>query len=93
MYAIICFDKPGQPGARDAHRAAHLEYIRAHADRIVLAGPLRAEDGSHSNGSLLVMDFEDRAEAEAFAEGDPFNVGGVFESVIVRPFRKAFPEE
>lgn len=92
MYAIICFDKPGRPDARDAHRAAHLEYIRAHADRIVIAGPLRAEDGSHSNGSLLVMDFDDRAAAEAFAAGDPFNAAGVFESVIVRPFRKAFPE-
>ncbi len=93
MYAIICFDKPGRPDSRDANRAAHLEYIRAHSERIVIAGLLRAEDGSHSNGSLLVMDFEDRAAAEAFAAGDPFNAAGVFESVIVRPFRKAFPEE
>jgi hypothetical protein len=93
MYAIICFDKPGRPDAQDARRAAHLEYIRAHSERNVIAGPLSAEDDSHSNGSLLVMDFEDRAAAEAFAARDPFNAAGVFESVIAPPFRKAVPEE
>ena len=93
MHAIICFDKPSQAACRDRHRADHLAYIRSFNERIVLAGPLRAEDGSHSIGALLVMDFADRAEAEAFAANDPFNLGGVYESVIVRPFRKAFPED
>ncbi len=92
MFSIICFDKPDQARVRDEHRSAHLAYLQSFKHRIVLAGPLRAEDGSRSVGAVLIMDLEDRAAAEAFAGDDPYNKAGIFESVIIRPFRKVFPE-
>lgn len=93
MYSVICFDKPEQADKRNEHRSAHLDYLRSFNDKIVLAGPLRAEDGSYSVGAILIMDFADRATTEEFAANDPFNLAGIYESVIVRPFKKVFPEE
>ncbi len=42
-------------------------------------------------GSLLIMAFDDRGQAQAFAEGDPYARAGLFESVTIRPFRKVLP--
>jgi uncharacterized protein YciI len=55
----------------------------------VTAGGLLDTDGRPS-GSLLVIDVADRAEAEGFAEVDPYNKAGLFESVIIRPYRQVF---
>jgi hypothetical protein len=38
-------------------------------------------------GSLLIMDFADRAAAEAFAADDPYRKAGVFEGVDILPWR------
>ncbi len=91
MYAIYCTDKPGGAAPRRANREAHLAYVRRIADRVVLAGPLLSDAGEMV-GSLLVLDMESRAEVEAFAADDPYCRAGVFESVVIRPFRQVFPE-
>ncbi len=41
--------------------------------------------------SLLIMEFDDRGQVQAFAEGDPYAKAGLFESVTIRPFRKVLP--
>jgi uncharacterized protein YciI len=45
------------------------------------------------NGSVLILDFEDRAQADAFAAGDPYANAGLFESVVIRPWRKVLPKD
>ena len=40
-------------------------------------------------GSLLIVEAEDLAAAQAQADNDPFTAAGVFESVEVRPWRVA----
>lgn len=93
MYFVIsCTDKPGQPERRQANRDDHLEYLAGHADRILVAGPTLADDDV-PNGSVLIMDFEDLAAARAFADGDPYNKAGVFETVAIKPWRKVFPKD
>ena len=47
-------------------RPAHKEYLGRVADHIAFAGPLFADDGETMQGSLLVIDFPDRAAAEAW---------------------------
>jgi uncharacterized protein YciI len=37
------------------------------------------------------MEFPDRAAAEAFAAGDPYRKAGLFESVIIRRWKKVLP--
>lgn len=90
MFAIICHDKPDQTAARAAHRAAHVEYMKGFAPKMILGGPLRDDSGAASVGSLIVIDLPDRAAVEAFMAGDPFAKAGVFESVVIRSFKKVF---
>ena len=42
-------------------------------------------------GSLLVMDFSDRAAVDSFLAGDPYSRAGLFASVRVSPWRKVIP--
>ena len=58
---------------------------------MLLAGPLLSDDGERPLGSLLIMEFDDRSQVQAFAEGDPYAKAGLFESVTIRPFRKVLP--
>jgi uncharacterized protein YciI len=92
LYAIFCTDKPDSSAVRTANRPAHLDYIRAVASQVVVAGPTFAPDGETVNGSLLVLDFVDRAAAETFAQHDPYNQAGLFSAVEIRAWKKVFPE-
>lgn len=91
MFAVQCKDKPGHLQTRLDNRAAHLEFIKAHIDKVVLGGPLQTDDRQGMVGSLLVLDFADRAALDAFLAQDPYAKAGLFESVTVTPFKKVFP--
>jgi uncharacterized protein len=93
LFVITCLDKPDRGPLRAATRPAHLDHIRAEAGRIAIAGPLLAADGTTPVGSLLIIDFPDRAAVDRFAAADPYAKAGLFESVTVRAFRKVFPEQ
>ena len=92
LFAIFCTDNPDSADVRAANRPAHLDYIRAVASQVVVAGPTQSDDGQAVNGSLLVMEFADLATAQAFAANDPYNLAGLCESVVVRPWKQVFPE-
>ena len=91
MYAVICFDRPDSAALRNAHRAAHVEFLDANAARIVYGGPLKNSPDGPSTGALIVFDCASRQEAEAIAAADPFNRGGVYASVSVCAFKQVFP--
>jgi len=91
MYALLCFDRPDSSALRDQHRAAHLEFLQKNAKKIVFGGPLKNSPEGASTGALIVVDCATRQEAEDFIAADPFNKGGVYESVAVRAFKQVFP--
>ena len=91
-FVITCTDKPGQPELRQANRPDHLDYLSEHSGRIVAAGPTLGDDDA-PNGSVLVMEFDYMAQAQAFADNDPYAKTGVFESVSIRPWKKVFPKD
>lgn len=76
-FVLMCVDKPDNLGARMANREAHLAYVAERRSIVKLAGPL-LDDAGEMCGSLLILDAGTRAEAEAFAAGDPYQLGGVF---------------
>lgn len=43
-------------------------------------------------GSLLIVDFVDRAALDTWLEGEPFKQQGVYHSVTVRPFLNLWPQ-
>jgi uncharacterized protein YciI len=97
-YAIVGQDFPGSLEKRMANRPAHvarLQDLQAEG-RLLLAGPfpaIEADDPGAAGytGSLIVAEFSSLAEAEAWANADPYLAGGVYEKVSVKPFRKTFP--
>ena len=92
LYAIYCLDRPGQAGLRAATRQAHLDFLAPYVERIRFAGPLLAEDGESMVGSLLVIDFPDRAAVDAFLAADPYAKAGLFQSAVARPWRQVLPK-
>jgi uncharacterized protein YciI len=89
LFVLICTDKPKSLDLRLATRPTHLAYLETYADRIVQGGGLLDGDG-RACGSLLMIDVEDAAAAAGFAEADPYTKAGLFESVVIRPYRQVF---
>jgi uncharacterized protein YciI len=97
-FAIIAKDHPGSLDKRTAARPAHLERLdKLHAEgRMLLAGPFPAIESENPGpagftGSLIIAEFPNQAEAEAWAGADPYVAAGVYASVEVKPFRKTLP--
>ncbi len=90
FFAIQTTDKPGHAQLRTDLRPAHLDYLKSQQHRLVAAGALLEDDGTPSTGGILLIQATDRADAERFANDDPYTQGGLFESVKITRWRKAF---
>ena len=84
--ALICIDKTGQIEIRKANREAHLAYI-ASTGIVEMAGPFLDAKGGMI-GSLVILNVEDLAGAEAWAAADPYAKAGLFETVTIREWKK-----
>jgi len=91
LYIITCIDKPNALDLRLANRQAHLDYSRNWTDKMLMGGPLLSDDGESMQGSMLVLDVEDRAQVDDFIANDPYGLAGLFESVTVRRYKKVLP--
>jgi uncharacterized protein YciI len=89
LYVLICEDKPDSEALRKSVRDQHLAYLQDFDVRF--AGPMLSDDGATMIGSIIVIDAADRQAAQAFAASDPYGTAGLFESVILRPFRQVIP--
>jgi uncharacterized protein YciI len=87
LFAVTCIDKPGHAHVRAENRPAHLDFLKANAAAVKLAGPFLSDDGQGMVGSLLVIEAADRAALDAMVAQDPYAAAGLFESVTVRPWR------
>ena len=86
LIALIARDKPGALQTRTDNREKHLAYIKE-TGVVSQAGPLLGDDGNMC-GSLVILDVEDMAAAEAWAENDPYAKAGLFETVELIPWKK-----
>lgn len=89
-YAVIAMDKEGGASLRAELRPVHLEHLERNANKLLAGGAIFADDGTTPIGSLLIIDADDRAEAEAIIAADPFTKGGLFQSVAIHPWRKVY---
>lgn len=85
LFALLCTDKPNQLQVRLDTRPAHLEYLDGLGDTVKFAGPFLGEDGK-PNGSLVVIEAEDKNAAAEIAANDPYAKAGVFADVTIRPW-------
>lgn len=87
----------GQPAQRKLARPAHLARLQALQDegRLLTAGPnpaIDAEDPADAGftGSTVIADFASQADAQAWADADPYVAAGVYARVTIKPFKKVF---
>lgn len=99
LYAIIGEDIADSLEKRLSVRPAHLQRLQDLQDqgRLVLAGPHPAIDAENPgeagfSGSLIVAEFASLEEAKHWAHADPYIAAGVYARVLVKPFKKVFPQ-
>lgn len=84
--ALITKDKDGALQTRLDNREAHLAYIKD-TGLVEMAGPFLDESGTMC-GSLIILDVADMAAAQAWADNDPYNKAGLFQSVTLQEWKK-----
>ncbi|MGS2717616.1 YciI family protein [Eionea flava] len=97
-YVFICEDKPNTLDLRMATRPAHVERLNALKEqgRLFVAGPCPAIDNEDPGpagftGSVVIAEFSCLEDAQQWANDEPYLAAGVYESVIVKPFKKVLP--
>lgn len=97
-YAIIAEDAPNSLEKRLAVRPDHLARLTTlqNEGRLLLAGPFPAIDAPDPgqagfSGSLIVAEFRTIDAAKQWADEDPYVSAGVYQNVVVKPFRKTLP--
>ena len=96
-YLILAKDVTDSLTLRKKARPEHLARLDALRDegRLLTAGPMPAVDAvdpgpAGFTGSVIIAEFESLEDARAWADTDPYQAGGVYESVEVVPFRKVY---
>lgn len=89
-YIIETFDQPDSAALRQTTRPEHLAYLEANVDRLIAAGARWNDDDTAALGSVIILDVDSRADAEAFAAGDPYALAGLFAETRITRYRVAF---
>lgn len=97
LYLIYAQDIDHSLEQRLAARPAHLTRLQAlqNEGRLLTAGPLPAVDSDDPGskgftGSVIIAEFSSLEAAEAWAQADPYMAAGVYQKVVVKPFKKVF---
>jgi len=98
LYSIFAYDIPNSLPLRGQARPEHIARLQALSaeGRLFVAGPNPAID-SHEpgeagfTGSLIVAEFDSLEAAQAWADADPYMAAGVYQKVVVKPFKKVLP--
>ena len=98
LYAIISEDIDNSLPLRLQARPAHLQRLEQlkSAGRLFVAGPHPSIDSNDPgeagfSGSLVIAEFDSIAEAQDWANLDPYVEAGVYKQVQVKPFKKVLP--
>ncbi|ANO32703.1 YciI family protein [Vibrio breoganii] len=96
-YVIFSQDVEDSLQKRLSVREQHLERLQSLQDqgRLLTAGPMPAIDSDNPGeagftGSTVIAQFESLQDAKEWADADPYIEAGVYQNVIVKPFKKVF---
>ena len=87
-FIIHCLDRPDSPEKRRVHFDAHKAHIAASQVKVVISGPLLADDNETPVGSCFLVEAESLAQVEAFNRNDPFFKADVWDRISIHPFLK-----
>ena len=84
QFIITAYDGENTLDRCMAARPRHLEGVEALGNHILCAGGLLDEEG-RMKGSVLIVDFEDRAVLDEYLNNEPYILESVWERVEVQP--------
>lgn len=85
QFIIKAYDGEGKLDKRMEVRPMHLEGMKKLGDQVILAGGLLDEEGK-MKGSMLVVDFPDRAAVDEYLASEPYVLAEVWEKIEVERF-------
>ncbi len=88
LWAISRVAGPSFAQKREQGLQPHLDYLHGQKGVLVLSGATLSDDGKDYTGSLLIVNVDSRAAAQAFVDGDPFQKAGMFTNVKITRMRK-----
>ena len=86
IFALMAWDKPDALAIRMENRPAHLAYLDS-TGVVQKAGPFLDADDTPC-GSLIVLDVDDMAAAQAWADNDPYAQAGLFRDVQITAWKQ-----
>lgn len=89
LFFVHHVDRPNSLELRKATRDAHLAYMKAFP--AVVAGPTLDEVTGDMDGSVIILDLPDIADARAFVANDPYVKAGLFERSLIKPWKQVIP--
>ncbi len=96
-YVIFSQDVENSLEKRLSVREKHLARLQELQDqgRLLTAGPMPAIDSDNPGeagftGSTVIAKFDSLEDAKTWADVDPYIEAGVYQNVIVKPFKKVF---
>lgn len=92
QFLLIAYDGTDveAPARRQAARPAHL--VRARAGRAagtVLEGGAILNNAGQMIGSAMIFEFSSEEEFRAYLDEDPYVTGGVWQTMEIKPYRRA----
>ena len=97
-YVIIGHDYENSLENRLKVRDKHISRLKElqNQGRLFAAGPCPAidtEDPGEAgfSGSVIIAEFDSLGQAQTWANQDPYIEAGVYESVMVKPYKKVLP--
>jgi uncharacterized protein YciI len=87
-YVVHCLDHEGALPKRLANYEAHKAHLATVPFRILVSGPLVADDNETMLGSMFLVEADDKADVVAFNAADPFHKAGIWARVDIHPFLK-----
>ena len=88
LFTVVSIDKPGTAALRNKTRPAHRAFIETIQSKLAQAGAVLGADGEVV-GTVVFIEAGDRAEVEQIVAKDPYVKVGLFESVIIGPYRES----
>jgi uncharacterized protein YciI len=89
LFIIHAVDRTDALATRLEHYDAHKAFLSDTSRfgvKIVMSGPLVADDGKTMIGSLFMVEAPSRTEVEAFHQSDPFLAAGIWNNVTITGF-------
>lgn len=92
QFIVKAYDGEGMLEKRMAVRPRHLEGMALLGSHVICAGGLLDESGK-MKGSVLIMDFADRAELDIYLANEPYVQEHVWDKVEVERMNVVIPKQ